>query len=134
DGSRHLFTPESVVDTQRSIGSDIMMVLDECPPADVDEAYARRSNALTLRWAERCRDRHEATAPRYGHHQALFAIVPGVTYPEVRGASARALVEMDFEGYAIGGLSVGEAAPVMYEMVEVVAPLLPRAKPRYLMG
>src|SRR5690606_36908051 len=97
-------------------------------------AYARRSNALTLRWAERCRDRHEATAPRYGHHQALFAIVQGVTYPEVRRASARALVEMDFEGYAIGGLSVGEAAPVMYEMVEVVAPLLPRAKPRYLMG
>ncbi|MEP0547714.1 MAG: tRNA guanosine(34) transglycosylase Tgt [Rhodothermales bacterium] len=134
DGSYHLFTPESVVDTQRSIGSDIMMVLDECPAADVSETYARRSNELTIRWAKRCQDRLRATAPLYGHHQALFAIVQGVTYPEIRRESARRLVELDFEGYAIGGLSVGEAAPVMYEMVEVVAPLLPKAKPRYLMG
>ncbi len=134
DGSYHLFTPESVVDTQRSIGSDVMMVLDECPAADVDEAYARRSNELTIRWAKRCQARLRGTGPRYGHHQALFAIVQGVTYPEVRRESARRLVELDFEGYAVGGLSVGEAAPVMYEMVEVVTELLPRAKPRYLMG
>ncbi len=134
DGSRHLFTPESVVDTQRSIGSDVMMVLDECPAADVDEAYARTSNELTIRWAKRCQERHRETDGRYGHHQALFAIVQGVTYPEIRRESARRLVELDFEGYAIGGLSVGEAAPVMYEMVEVVTELLPRAKPRYLMG
>jgi queuine tRNA-ribosyltransferase len=134
DGSHHLFTPESVVDTQRSIGSDVMMVLDECPPADVSEAYARRSNELTIRWAERCQDRLRETAPLYGHHQALFAIVQGVTYPAVRRESAERLVELDFEGYAIGGLSVGEAAPVMYDIVELVAPILPRHKPRYLMG
>jgi queuine tRNA-ribosyltransferase len=134
DGSYHLFTPESVVDTQRSIGSDIMMVLDECPPADVSETYARESNDLTIRWAKRCQDRLRETDPLYGHHQALFAIVQGVTYPAVRRESAERLVAMDFEGYAIGGLSVGEAAPVMYDIVELVAPILPRRKPRYLMG
>jgi queuine tRNA-ribosyltransferase len=134
DGSYHLFTPESVVDTQHSIGSDIMMVLDECPPADVTETYARESNELTLRWAERGRRHFLATAPRYGHTQAQFGIVQGVTYPEIRRESAERLVEMDFEGYAIGGLSVGEAAPVMYDIVEFVAPILPRRKPRYLMG
>ena len=134
DGSHHLFTPESVVDTQRSIGSDIMMVLDECPAADVDEAYARASNDLTLRWAERGRRRFLATEPRYGHAQAQFGIVQGVGFPEIRRASARALVGMGFEGYAIGGLSVGEAAPVMYEMVEVVTEILPKDRPRYLMG
>jgi len=134
DGSYHLFTPESVVDTQRSIGSDIMMVLDECPPADVTEAYACESNDLTIRWAKRCQDRLNETEPLYGHHQALFAIVQGVTYPAVRRESAERLVAMEFEGYAIGGLSVGEAAPVMYDIVELVAPILPREKPRYLMG
>ncbi len=134
DGSYHLFTPESVVDTQRSIGSDVMMVLDECPPADVDERYARESNELTIRWAKRCQDRLRATDPLYGHHQALFAIVQGATYPEIRRASAERLVALDFEGYAIGGLSVGETAPVMYETVELVAPILPKHKPRYLMG
>ena len=134
DGSYHLFTPESVVDTQRSIGSDIMMVLDECPAADVDEHYARTSNALTVRWAKRCQARLNETQPLYGHHQALFAIVQGVRYPEIRRESAKALVDLDFEGYAIGGLSVGEAAPVMYEMVEIVNEILPRQKPRYLMG
>ncbi|MEL6703576.1 MAG: tRNA guanosine(34) transglycosylase Tgt [Bacteroidota bacterium] len=134
DGSRHLFTPESVVDTQRSIGSDIMMVLDECPPADVDEAYARKSNALTMRWAKRCQDHFRTTEAKYGHSQTLFPIVQGVTYPAVRRESARQLVDMDFEGYAIGGLSVGEPAPVMYEVVEVVTAELPREKPRYLMG
>lgn len=134
DGSYHLFTPENVIDTQRSIGADIMMVLDECPSGDVSEAYARTSNALTLRWAARCKARHEATEGRYGHRQALFAIVQGVTYPKVRRASARALVDMDFPGYAIGGLSVGETADKMYAMVEVVNAVLPAHKPRYLMG
>ena len=134
DGDTHLFTPENVVDIQRSIGSDIMMVLDECPAADVTESYARTSNELTLRWAERCKRQFEATEPLYGYEQALFAIVQGVVYPDVRRESARALVDMDFPGYAIGGLSVGETHTEMYDMVEVVAPLLPETKPRYLMG
>ena len=134
DGSAHLFTPESVVDTQRAIGSDIMMVLDECPPGDVSEAYARTSNELTLRWAARCKKRFEATESLYGHEQALFAIVQGVTYPDVRRASAEQLVAMDFPGYAIGGLSVGEPAETMYAMTETVCAVLPREKPRYLMG
>jgi queuine tRNA-ribosyltransferase len=134
DGSSHTFTPESVVDIQRAIGSDIMMVLDECPPGDVSEAYARESNERTLRWARRCQDRFGATDGRYGHEQALFAIVQGVTYPDVRRESARRLVEMDFPGYAIGGLSVGEAAAQMYDIVELCTALLPPDKPRYLMG
>ena len=134
DGSAHLFTPESVVDTQRAIGSDIMMVLDECPPGDVSEAYARTSNDLTLRWAARCKQRFEETESLYGHEQALFAIVQGVTYPDVRRASAERLVAMDFPGYAIGGLSVGEPAETMYAMTDVVCAVLPREKPRYLMG
>ena len=134
DGSAHFFTPESVVDIQRKIGSDIMMVLDECPAADVSEAYARASNELTLRWAARCKARYEETAPVHAHHQTLFAIVQGVVYPEIRRESARRLVEMEFPGYAIGGLSVGESDEVMYEMVEVVTEVLPRVKPRYLMG
>ncbi|HMB94210.1 MAG TPA: tRNA guanosine(34) transglycosylase Tgt, partial [Rhodothermales bacterium] len=107
DGSRHWFTPESVVDTQRAIGSDIMMVLDECPPGDVSKEYALTSNELTLRWAARCKKRFAETEPPYGHHQALFAIVQGVVYPDVRRESAKRLVEMNFPGYAIGGLSVG---------------------------
>jgi queuine tRNA-ribosyltransferase len=134
DGSYHMFTPETVVDIQRAIGSDIMMVLDECPPSGVDEAYARSSNELTLRWAKRCQARLAETQPRYGHEQALFAIVQGVTYPEIRRESASRLVDMDFEGYAIGGLSVGEEAEQMYAMVEVCTAVLPREKPRYLMG
>ena len=134
DGSYHLFTPEKVVDIQRSIGSDIMMVLDECPAAGVDEAYARTSNELTLRWAERCQARLAETEPLYGYEQSLFAIVQGVTYPEIRRESAGRLVEMDFEGYAIGGLSVGEEAEQMYAMVDVCTEILPRDKPRYLMG
>ena len=134
DGSAHLFTPESVVDTQRTIGSDVMMVLDECPPGDVSKTYAQTSNELTLRWAARCKARFEETASRYGHRQALFAIVQGVTYPDVRRASAERLVAMDFPGYAIGGLSVGEPADVMYAMTETVCAVLPREKPRYLMG
>ena len=134
DGSYHVFTPENVIDTQRSIGSDIMMVLDECPPADVSEEYARTSNELTIRWAARAKRRFEETRPLYGHHQALFAIVQGVVYPQIRRESAVRLVDMDFPGYAIGGLSVGETDEQMYEMVEVVTEHLPRTKPRYLMG
>jgi len=134
DGSKHLFTPESVVDIQRSIGADIMMVLDECPAGDVSEQYARTSNELTLRWAARCKAQWEATAPRYDYEQALFAIVQGVVYPEIRRDSAERLVAMDFPGYAIGGLSVGEPAKQMYAMTEVVTAVLPADKPRYLMG
>ncbi len=134
DGSYHHFTPESVVDTQRSIGSDIMMVLDECPPGDASEKYARESNELTIRWAERCRRRYRETEGLYGHHQALFAIVQGVVYPEVRRESALRLVDMDFPGYAIGGLSVGEPSEQMYATVDLVTGFLPEARPRYLMG
>jgi len=134
DGSAHMFTPESVVDIQRDIGSDIMMVLDECPPADVSETYARESNERTVRWAQRCKVRWEETEPLYGHNQALFPIVQGAVYPDVRRESARALMELDASGYAIGGLSVGETADVMYEIVEVCDEELPREKPRYLMG
>lgn len=134
DGSAHFFTPESVVDIQRSIGSDIMMVLDECPPGDANRSYARTSHELTLRWAQRCQNRFRETEPYYAHKQTLFPIVQGVVYPEIRRESANALVDMDFEGYAIGGLSVGEPAPIMYEMVEVVNEILPEEKPRYLMG
>lgn len=134
DGSKHLFTPESVVDIQRAIGADIMMVLDECPAGDVSKSYARASNELTLRWAARCRERWAATPPKYGYEQALFGIVQGVVYPEIRRESAQQLVEMDFPGYAIGGLSVGEPAQQMYAMTEVVNDILPTDKPRYLMG
>ena len=134
DGSYHTFTPESVIDIQRSIGADVMMVLDECAPGDASEEYARTSNALTLRWAARCKKRFDETADVYGHRQALFGIVQGVVYPAIRRASAEALVAMDFPGYAIGGLSVGEAAEQMYAMVEVVNEILPEDKPRYLMG
>ena len=134
DGSEHMFTPESVVDLQRLIGSDIMMVLDECPPGDATEAYARESNDLTIRWAKRSQKRFLETQARYGHEQTLFAIVQGVVFPDVRRDSALRLIDLDFPGYAIGGLSVGEPTDVMYEMVDVVAPLLPAGKPRYLMG
>ncbi len=128
------FTPEEVVDLQRDIGSDVMMVLDELTPATVDEAEARRANARTVRWAERAFRHYRATEPRYGHHQALFPIVQGAVYPAVRRESAEALLALDAEGYAIGGLSVGEAADQMYEMVEVTNEVLPADRPRYLMG
>lgn len=134
DGSQHFFSPESVVDIQRKIGSDIMMVLDECPPGDASERYAAESNELTIRWAKRCKLRFDETEALYGHDQALFAIVQGVVYPAIRKESAERLVELDFPGYAIGGLSVGEPARDMYAMVEVVNEVLPTEKPRYLMG
>ena len=134
DGSSHQFTPESVVDIQRSIGSDIMMALDECPPGDMSLDYVKKSNELTLRWAERCKKQAAATSPKYGHEQYLFAIVQGGVFPEIRRLSARQLVDMDFPGYAIGGLSVGESHENMYAMVEVCNEILPEGKPRYLMG
>jgi queuine tRNA-ribosyltransferase len=134
DGSLHRFTAESVIDTQRAIGSDVMMVLDECTPYPCDEAYAQEANARTMRWAARCRERLERTAPAYGHGQALFAIVQGSVYPRVREESARALTALEFDGYAIGGLSVGEPADLMYRMTEVCTALLPEDRPRYLMG
>jgi len=134
DGSVHHFTPESVVDTQRVLGSDVMMVLDECTPYPCEEEYARRSNAMTVRWAARCKQRMEETEPFYGFGQTLFAIVQGSVYPEIRAASASALAALDFQGYAIGGLSVGEPTDVMYGMTEICTGILPAAKPRYLMG
>jgi queuine tRNA-ribosyltransferase len=134
DGSLHRFTPENVVDVQRSLGSDIMMVLDECAPHPCDEVYAASSNALTLRWAARARERFAATGPLYGHRQLLFGIAQGSVYPDIRRHSASALAAMDFDGYAIGGLSVGEPAEVMYRMTEACTEVFPRERPRYLMG
>jgi queuine tRNA-ribosyltransferase len=134
DGSAHVFTPESVVGIQRELGSDIMMVLDECAPFPCDREYASRSNDLTLRWAERCRSEFERSKSLYGHPQALFGIVQGSIYPEIREKSVRSLVGMDFDGYAIGGLAVGEPVGEMYRMIEITEPFLPREKPRYLMG
>jgi queuine tRNA-ribosyltransferase len=134
DGSSHLFTPESVVQIQRELGSDIVMVLDECAPYPSDPEYARRSNALTLRWAERCKLAFEAGKPLYGHSQALFGIVQGGVYPELREQSASALTKLGFDGYAVGGLAVGEPVEELYEMVECCEALLPAKKPRYLMG
>lgn len=134
DGSKHLFTPESVIDTERSIGADIMMAFDECPPGDAPYDYAAKSLELTHRWLERCFDRYAKTTPKYGYHQSLFPIVQGCTYPDLRTRSAEFVQQFDAEGYAIGGLAVGEPAPVMYEMIELVNGILPKDKPRYLMG
>jgi len=134
DGSRHLFTPENVIETQRMIGADIMMAFDECPPGTAPYDYASRSLDLTLRWLDRCMARYRATEPLYGHYQALFPIVQGVVYPDLRRRSALAATAYDADGYAIGGLAVGEPAEQMYEMIEVVNEILPRDRPRYLMG
>lgn len=134
DGSYHIFTPESVVQTQRIIGSDIMMVLDECTPFPCDYVYAKKSNEVTMRWAKRCQVEVQNSSPRYGHHQALFPIVQGSVYKDLRKISAETLVEMDFEGYAIGGLAVGEPAEVMYDLANFTTEILPKEKPRYLMG
>lgn len=134
DGSPHLFTPESVIDTQRIIGSDIMMALDECTPGDADFQYARKSLALTKRWLLRGLKHYRGTEPLYGHHQMYFPIVQGCVYPELRRDSAKFVTDQDCEGYAIGGLAVGEPAEKMYEMIEVVNEILPTDRPRYLMG
>lgn len=134
DGSRHLFTPENVMDIQRSIGADIMMAFDECPPYPSDFAYASKSMDLTHRWLDRCISRFRETEPKYGHYQALFPIVQGSTYPELRKRSAEFIASREMDGNAIGGLSVGEPAEMMYEMTELVCGILPKDKPRYLMG
>jgi queuine tRNA-ribosyltransferase len=134
DGSKHLFTPENVIDTQRSIGADIMMAFDECPPGTAEKTYAARSLELTNRWLERCFEQYARTEPKYGHYQSLFPIVQGVTYPDLRIKSAEFVQQFDADGYAIGGLAVGEPAEVMYEMIEVVNSVLTPQRPRYLMG
>ena len=134
DGSKHLFTPEKVVDIQREIGSDIMMALDECPPGMSEKSYASKSLDLTLRWLERGWRHFNSTAPLYGHSQAFFPIVQGCTFPDLRVRSAEFVAGLGAEGNAIGGLAVGEPAEVMYEMIEVVNDILPADRPRYLMG
>jgi len=134
DGSRHLFTPESVIDIQRSIGADIIMAFDECTPGDADYDYARKSLELTQRWLERCVKRFSETEPTYGYKQSLFPIVQGCIYPDLRIKAAEHVASFDSDGYAIGGLSVGEKEEDMYAMIEVVNRVLPENKPRYLMG
>ncbi len=134
DGSKHLFTPESVMDTERTIGADIMMAFDECPDGRSERDYAARSLSLTMRWLERCFNRFEQTAPKYGHSQSLFPIVQGCTYPDLREKAARDVLQYNADGYAIGGLAVGEPAEVMYSMIEIVNDILPTDRPRYLMG
>lgn len=134
DGSKHLFTPEGVVDIQRSIGSDIMMALDECPPGDSDYQYAKKSLALTLRWLRRGWDHYKATDGKYGYSQAYFPIVQGCVYKDLRQKSAKFVADLGADGNAIGGLAVGEPTEKMYEMIEIVNEILPKDKPRYLMG
>lgn len=134
DGSKHFFSPERVMDIERSIGADIMMAFDECPPGTSDYAYAKKSLQLTENWLDRCIRRFNETEPKYGHHQALFPIVQGCTYKDLRRQSAEFVASKDAEGNAIGGLAVGEPTEVMYEMIEVVNEILPKSRPRYLMG
>ncbi len=134
DGSKHLFTPENVMDIQRKIGADIIMAFDECPPGQSEYGYAKNSLELTQRWLERCVKWLDSTEPLYGYHQSLFPIVQGCTFRDLREKAAEHAVALDREGYAIGGLAVGEEAEVMYEMIQVVNRILPQDKPRYLMG
>lgn len=134
DGSKHLFTPENVVDIERSIGADIIMALDECTPGDADYNYAKKSLELTLRWLDRGVKHFRETEPKYGYNQSYFPIVQGCVYPDLRKKSAEIIAELDMDGNAIGGLAVGEPAEKMYEMIEVVNEILPKDKPRYLMG
>ena len=134
DGSRHFFSPERVMDIERSIGADIMMAFDECPPGNSDYQYSKKSLALTERWLDRCIRRYNETEPKYGYHQSLFPIVQGCTYTDLRRHAAENVAEKQCDGNAIGGLAVGEPTDVMYEMIEVVNAILPKEKPRYLMG
>ena len=134
DGSKHMFTPEKVMDIERSIGADIIMALDECPPGTSDYNYAKKSLGLTNRWLNRCFQRFNETEPLYGYNQSLFPIVQGCTYKDLRIQSAEFVASKEADGNAIGGLAVGEPTEVMYEMVEVVNAILPKDKPRYLMG
>jgi queuine tRNA-ribosyltransferase len=134
DGSRHLFTPEGVMDIQRSIGADIIMAFDECTPYPCEYEYARRSMEMTHRWLQRCCDRFDNTERKYSYEQTLFPIVQGSTYEDLRRQSAETIASFEREGNAIGGLSVGEPAEEMYEMTDLVCRILPEGRPRYLMG
>ena len=134
DGSRHFFSPEKVMDIERAIGADIVMAFDECSPGTADYAYARKSLNLTHKWLERCFKRFNETEPLYGYSQSLFPIVQGCVYKDLRQESAHFVTQFDADGYAIGGLAVGEPTEKMYEMIEVVNEILPQDKPRYLMG
>jgi len=134
DGSSHFFSPENVMDIQRVIGADIIMAFDECTPYPCDYSYAKKSMEMTHRWLERCCKRVDETSPLYGHHQSLFPIVQGSTYKDLRRISAEKIASFEREGNAIGGLSVGEPAELMYEMAGEVCEILPADKPRYLMG
>ena len=134
DGSKHFFTPEGVMDIERAIGADIMMAFDECPPGNSDYEYAKKSMQLTHRWLDRCVKRFDETEPLYGYHQSLFPILQGCTYKDLRRQSAEFVASKEADGNAIGGLAVGEPAEVMYEMIETVNEILPKDKPRYLMG
>ena len=134
DGSKHLFTPEGVVDIERVIGADIMMALDECPPGTSDYDYAKKSLGLTQRWLERGWKRFKETEGLYGYSQAYFPIVQGCVYPDLRRDAAKHVADLGADGNAIGGLAVGEPTEKMYDMIEVVNEILPEEKPRYLMG
>ena len=134
DGSKHFFTPEYAIDIQRVIGADIIMAFDECTPYPCEHKYAQKSMEMTHRWLKRCIARKDSTENLYGHHQSLFPIVQGSVYKDLRLQSAEFIASMDQEGNAIGGLSVGEPAEIMYEITEVVCGILPENKPRYLMG
>lgn len=134
DGSKHLFTPEGVVDIERVIGADIMMALDECPPGTSDYDYAKQSLGLTMRWLKRGWLRYKETEGLYGYSQAYFPIVQGCVYPDLRREAAKAVADFGADGNAIGGLAVGEPTEQMYEMIEIVNDILPADKPRYLMG
>jgi queuine tRNA-ribosyltransferase len=134
DGSKHLFTPENVVDIQRIIGADIIMAFDECTPGTADYEYAKKSMELTHRWLDRGLKHFDNTEPKYGYSQTYFPIVQGCVYPELRRQSAEFIASQNRDGNAIGGLAVGEPTEIMYEMIEVVNEILPKEKPRYLMG
>ncbi|MBK9246779.1 MAG: tRNA guanosine(34) transglycosylase Tgt [Ignavibacteria bacterium] len=134
DGSKHTFTPERVIEIQRCIGSDIIMPLDECAPHPCTYEYAKNSMELTLRWAMRNKEAFDTSLPRYGHEQILFAIGQGSVYKDLRTECLARIVEMDFDGYAIGGLAVGEEAEIMYDIVNHSTEIMPKNKPRYLMG
>ena len=133
-GSKHFFSPEGVIDIERSIGADIMMAFDECPPGTSDYEYSKKSLALTESWLDRCVKRFKETEPKYGYEQSLFPIVQGCTYKDLRIRAAENVASKEMDGNAIGGLAVGEPTEVMYEMIEVVNAILPKDKPRYLMG
>lgn len=134
DGSKHVFTPEKAMDVQRELGADIIMAFDECTPYPCDETYARKSMKRTHYWLKRCVTRFEETACPHGYTQSLFPIVQGSVYPELRAESARVIADVGADGNAIGGLSVGEPAAMMYDMTGLVCGILPGDKPRYLMG